>query len=101
MVTRWELVQLIEDSVVHHRVSVEQFTEMLPPACIDTVDILQQSAGILAEKWYGATFRGTVYFLDCSEEGFRRSACPHTHTLTHTKDREMVVVAVYNLQCFL
>jgi len=44
---------------------------MLPPACIDTVDVLQQSTGILAEKWYGATFRGTVYFLD-------------THTHTHT-----------------
>jgi len=56
--------------MVHHRVLVKQFTEMLPPACIDTVDVLQQSTGILAEKWYRATFRRTVYFLDCSEEGF-------------------------------
>ena len=86
MVTRWELAQLIENWVVHHRVSVEQFTEMLPPACIDTVDVLQQSAGILAEKWYGATFRGSVYFLDCSEEGLKmpHCTCTHTHTHTHT-----------------
>jgi len=50
-----------------------------------TWQINSLSLSLLAEKWYGATFRGSVYFLDCSEKGFHVVGIHQAHTHTHTQ----------------